>query len=116
MSSIIVGSNEHAEYIESLRSRGAWPPMGLDKASPLPASQEVHQRLKAKKYRGHKVKCFKMCCQTPNTAPPPQYFEMPVSYVVDEQPYTGWTTVGKSGKTNCRPTEYLTDDRDDLLE
>ena len=117
MSSIIVGSNQHAAYIEVLRNRGSWPPKGDEKAAPLPLSQEVPHRVKAKKYRGRKVDCLLMCCQSGNTTPKPHYFGTPDNFDEEEPPpYTGWTKVGKSGKTICRAPEYLTDDRDDLLE
>lgn len=113
MPSMIVGSNEYAAHFQTLRNKGQWPPRGDERAPPLPMSQEKNPVIKAKKYRGRKVKCSMMCCQTnQDPAVPSESIPQP-----DAPPeYVGWTKVGKNGRTICRPSEYLTDDCEDLLQ
>jgi len=115
MSKMIVGSSEHARYMDLLRSKGMWPPHKDEKAQPLPLSEEKPFVQKAKKYMGQKFICNKMCCQSEHSIPAPPLFATAESMEDEMPPYTGWTKVGKSGKTICRVKEYLTDDSEDLL-
>jgi hypothetical protein len=114
MPTMIVGSNEYAAHFQMLRDKGQWPPKGDERAPPLPMSQEKNPVIKAKKYRGQKVKCSMLCCQTNQD---PADSSESLRQADDPAPeYTGWTKVGKSGRTICRPSEYLTDDCEDLLQ